>query len=245
VKKFIVFLPVLFFLALNTAVAFAESGAALFKSIGCIACHTVDGYGGSIGPNLSNVGRNKSLSWLKVQIHNPSAHFPAGSSATINGKTYIAVMPSYSRLSKFKINAIAEYLKSLGGRKNISAIINSKRTKDNNERLNEEFNRRVDEMNNVINNTSPTTLDNISTLLNSTENYISFLHGIINESNNPALIRDARRNIAKVESDQDAWLSDRQRIIQWCNDSALRSGGMMNMQSYQNWDVTCKQSNMN
>jgi len=126
VKKFIVFLLVLSFLALNTAVAFAESGAALFNSSGCIACHTVGRYGGYVGPNLSNIGRNKSLSWLKVQIYNPSAHFPAGSSATINGKTYIAIMPSYSRrLSKFKINAIAEYLKSLGKRRQVNVYNNT------------------------------------------------------------------------------------------------------------------------
>ena len=93
--------------------AFAASGPALFRSEGCIACHTINGQGGSVGPDLSHVGSKRSLSWLKTQITNPSAHFAAGSSVTINGQSYTAIMPAHKHMSASKLNALANYLESL------------------------------------------------------------------------------------------------------------------------------------
>ena len=96
-----------------TAPAFAATGKSIFNSEGCIACHTINGTGGSVGPNLSHVGSHRSLSWIKTQIVNPSAHFASGSTLTINGKSYMAIMPSHKNMSASELNTLAEYLESL------------------------------------------------------------------------------------------------------------------------------------
>ena len=93
--------------------AFAASGSSLFGSEGCIACHTIDGNGGQVGPNLSHIGSQRSLSWIKTQIVNPGAHFASGSAVTINGKSYMAIMPNHKNMPASKVNTIAQYLESL------------------------------------------------------------------------------------------------------------------------------------
>ncbi len=100
-------------LIFSAATVFAASGASLFNSEGCIACHTINGQGGSVGPNLTHAGSKRSLSWIKTQIKNPGAHFASGSSITINGKSYMAIMPSHKHISASKLNALATYLESL------------------------------------------------------------------------------------------------------------------------------------
>ncbi len=93
--------------------AFASSGSSLFSSEGCVACHTINGNGGQVGPNLSHIGSQRSLSWIKTQIVNPGAHFASGSAVTINGKSYMAIMPNHKSMPASKVNAIAGYLESL------------------------------------------------------------------------------------------------------------------------------------
>ncbi|MCL4428182.1 MAG: cytochrome c [Deltaproteobacteria bacterium] len=93
--------------------ALAASGSSLFGSEGCIACHTINGNGGQVGPNLSHIGSQRSLSWIKTQIVNPGAHFASGSTVSLNGKSYMAIMPSHKNMPASKVNAIAQYLESL------------------------------------------------------------------------------------------------------------------------------------
>ncbi len=100
-------------LTLTSSIAFAASGPSLFSSDGCIACHTINGNGGSVGPNLSSVGSKRSLAWIKTQIINPSAHFAPGSMVTINGKSFMAIMPSHKNLPKSQVDTLANYLESL------------------------------------------------------------------------------------------------------------------------------------
>ena len=94
--------------------AFAASGPALFRSQKCIACHTIDGYGGHVGPNLSHIGSQRSFSWIKTQIVTPGAHFALGSIVTLNGKSYMVIMPNYKSMPASDVNTIAKYLESLG-----------------------------------------------------------------------------------------------------------------------------------
>ena len=93
--------------------AFAASGPALFRSEGWIACHNIDGHGGQVGPNLSHIGSQRSLSWIKTQIVNPGAHFASGSTVTLNGKSYMAIMPNHKGMPASDVNTIAKYLESL------------------------------------------------------------------------------------------------------------------------------------
>jgi mono/diheme cytochrome c family protein len=76
-------------------------GALLFKSNDCIACHTINGKGGSVGPNLTYVGQRRSRSYIIEQIVNPKSHNPD------------SAMPSFTRLSDKDINDLAEYLSGL------------------------------------------------------------------------------------------------------------------------------------
>jgi sulfur oxidation c-type cytochrome SoxX len=82
----------------------SSKGKSLFRSEGCIGCHRVDGSGGHIGPNLSNIGsEDLSRQWLTVQIRNPKKHDPEG------------IMPSFASLSNENLNALVMYLESLEG----------------------------------------------------------------------------------------------------------------------------------
>jgi len=94
--------------------AFAMSGRVVFKSKGCLNCHTINGSGGKACPNLSNIGAKKSFAWLKSFIKNPDNYFNPGSSAVINGKSYIIMMPAFKNmLTGHELNAVANYLSSL------------------------------------------------------------------------------------------------------------------------------------
>ncbi len=107
-----ILIAALFLLIFFTAPVFATTGKALFNSEGCIACHTINGRGGSVGPDLSHAGSRRSFSWIKTQITNPSAHFASGSTVTINGQSYMAIMPA-KNMPASELNALAQYLESL------------------------------------------------------------------------------------------------------------------------------------
>ncbi len=88
-------------------------GMRLFEKDNCIACHRIDGVGGKVGPNLSHVGKTKSLSWIEAQIVDPKVHFRYGVPTTVNGHTYLVIMPEFKHISASQLNTIARYLKSL------------------------------------------------------------------------------------------------------------------------------------
>jgi cytochrome c oxidase cbb3-type subunit 3 len=43
---------------------------------GCAACHSVDGYGGAIGPDLSGIGRQRSATYVRRALTEPAADVP-------------------------------------------------------------------------------------------------------------------------------------------------------------------------
>jgi mono/diheme cytochrome c family protein len=91
-KKILGLLIVSFGLTMLSALpVFAASGSALFKAQ-CSMCHTVNGQGGKMAPNLSHIGSKMSLAALKAKI---------------------PTMPGKAGLAKSKVNAIAGYLESL------------------------------------------------------------------------------------------------------------------------------------
>ncbi len=98
--------------AITTATT-AGAGPQLFVSDGCITCHKINGKGGSIGPNLSHVGSQRTLAWIKTQIVTPSAHFASGSMVTINGKSFMAIMPNHRSMPQSQLDTIAKYLEGL------------------------------------------------------------------------------------------------------------------------------------
>jgi putative heme-binding domain-containing protein len=56
-----------------------QQGRELFHGKGgCAACHAIGTAGGQVGPALSRVGRQRSLSFLKEKLRNPSASITPG-----------------------------------------------------------------------------------------------------------------------------------------------------------------------
>lgn len=89
-----------------TLSASAKRGKQLFDTLGCMACHKVNGQGGTVGPDLSNEGdKGRSRAWLVKQIRDPRANDPR------------TVMPAYDYLSDEKVTELVDYLQSLSARK--------------------------------------------------------------------------------------------------------------------------------
>jgi mono/diheme cytochrome c family protein len=82
--------------------ASAQRGEQLFESRGCMGCHTVNGQGGNVGPDLSNEGNSgHSTQWLATQIRDPKSHDPQ------------TAMPAFNNLSDQQVNDLVAYLESL------------------------------------------------------------------------------------------------------------------------------------
>jgi cytochrome c oxidase cbb3-type subunit III len=56
----------------------AQAGRAMYESQGCATCHRIEGSGGDLGPDLSAVGAQSSLRYLRDSIVNPSAYIALG-----------------------------------------------------------------------------------------------------------------------------------------------------------------------
>ncbi len=98
--RFVLVLLVVGFLSYGIGACESHSrGAKLFQENRCKECHTIDGKGGAVGPNLSFVGSRRSRDYIVQQIENPSSHNPN------------TAMPSFKKqLSKEDIDALADYL---------------------------------------------------------------------------------------------------------------------------------------
>jgi cytochrome c oxidase cbb3-type subunit 3 len=62
----------------GTVTGNAQKGKEVYDSNGCASCHSIDGEGGSSGPDLSNIGALRSASFLRDEILNPGANKPTG-----------------------------------------------------------------------------------------------------------------------------------------------------------------------
>lgn len=83
--------------------ASAREGQHLFQTLGCTGCHSVNGSGGTAGPDLSNEGtRGRTRDWLMTQISDPKSH---------DANT---IMPAFASLGSQQLNQLADYLLSLG-----------------------------------------------------------------------------------------------------------------------------------
>ena len=55
-----------------------KSGAALFSRVGCSGCHMLNGRGGLVGPDLSDIGGSRSLEKLRKAVVKPDASVVPG-----------------------------------------------------------------------------------------------------------------------------------------------------------------------
>ncbi|MGC2423109.1 MAG: c-type cytochrome [Nitrospirota bacterium] len=79
-----------------------QKGARLFAQEGCQSCHTVNGIGGKVGPDLTHVGsRLPDREWHIKHLRDPRSVHPQ------------SAMPAFGKLSESDLNALADYLVSL------------------------------------------------------------------------------------------------------------------------------------
>ncbi len=72
------------------------TGAALFYSKGCEYCHTVSGYGGIRGPDLTDAGDRMSADQVRTRLYSGATN-----------------MPSYTKiLTADEVNAITAFVES-------------------------------------------------------------------------------------------------------------------------------------
>lgn len=77
----------------------AQAGKVVFNTNGCVACHSISGVGGKIGPDLTNeIGNNRSMQWLIDQLTDSKKHFPN------------SIMPAYSTLTQKQLDDLIAYL---------------------------------------------------------------------------------------------------------------------------------------
>ena len=54
----------------------ASAGAIVYERNGCAACHTIDGKGSFLGPDLTGIGAKRAVRHLRESVVNPSADIP-------------------------------------------------------------------------------------------------------------------------------------------------------------------------
>lgn len=69
-----------------------QRGAHVYASSGCASCHSVDGRGESSGPDLSNIGAERSAAFLHDELLNPGANRPKGTPGLPDRSAYQAYL---------------------------------------------------------------------------------------------------------------------------------------------------------
>lgn len=79
-----------------------KEGHQLFVSNNCMICHSIQGAGGNVGPDLSHeASKGRTKSWIMQQVKDPASH----DSST--------AMPPFVQLSQEQLNSLATYLLSV------------------------------------------------------------------------------------------------------------------------------------
>lgn len=76
----------------------SADGEALFQSKGCSNCHSFQGQGGRMGPDLTAVSRRMNSNEIREYLKNPRNKYPQ------------TRMPSFEKLSGAELRGLADYL---------------------------------------------------------------------------------------------------------------------------------------
>jgi putative heme-binding domain-containing protein len=70
----------------------AKSGAAIYKRLACSSCHIVAGEGGTLGPDLSEIGFLRGATYLHEAVVAPGASLPKGTLSVLS-RGYAEYLP--------------------------------------------------------------------------------------------------------------------------------------------------------
>jgi putative heme-binding domain-containing protein len=70
----------------------AKKGAALYKSLACSSCHIVAGEGGTLGPDLTDIGAQRGAAYLREAVVDPGAALPKGTLSVLS-RGYAEYLP--------------------------------------------------------------------------------------------------------------------------------------------------------
>ena len=90
------------------------SGKALFSGKGqCAQCHAINGVGGRMGPDLTRVGRQRSMKYLRESLTDPNADITPGYNTitvvTKSGKKIVGVQKNFDTFSAQLIDIKGDY----------------------------------------------------------------------------------------------------------------------------------------
>jgi cytochrome c2 len=93
-------------------VAGADKGRAIFRTHGCVYCHTVGG-GRLLGPDLKGVGTERDENWLRGWLADPAAVIRSHPELAQWPQQYDGIVMPNQNLSPDEINALVTYLHGL------------------------------------------------------------------------------------------------------------------------------------
>jgi putative heme-binding domain-containing protein len=101
------------------------AGQAIFWTKGgCGQCHRVGAKGNSLGPDLTRVGRQRSVAYLRTSILNPDADVSPGygtiSVVTTDGKQIVGVQKNFDNFSAQLVDLSGHYYSFL--RENVASV---------------------------------------------------------------------------------------------------------------------------
>jgi putative heme-binding domain-containing protein len=74
------------------------AGRAVYQRSGCVSCHRIENQGGNLGPDLTDVGRRRGLSFLTESLVKPEAEVP------INYRAVQVVLKSGQTVTGIRVN---------------------------------------------------------------------------------------------------------------------------------------------
>lgn len=84
-----------------------ECGELLFQNLGCVGCHVINGQGGGVGPDLTNVYADNDENYVRQSITNPNAVIAEGYPSNVMPQTF------NETLTDDELDALIAYLASV------------------------------------------------------------------------------------------------------------------------------------
>lgn len=97
-KKYLLFITCIMILVTPISGCISYNGEKLFQKEGCSQCHSYNGKGGRMGPDLTAISNIRSNEWINNYIQDPQKMNP------------LSRMPPFPHLTSGKRKAIIDFL---------------------------------------------------------------------------------------------------------------------------------------